>query len=49
MVQEDPEAWLVSLLERIKKELPEVSATLYNTVDCAFYKERIVKARERLK
>lgn len=34
-VKEDPEQYLISLLETIKERLPEVSATLETTVEHA--------------
>jgi len=48
LVQEDPEACLASLLERIKEELPVISSTLYDTVDRGFFKEHVEEAREKL-
>lgn len=38
-VKENPESCLVSLLEEIKKELPEVSATLRFTVEFGTIRE----------
>jgi len=46
--EEYPEVYLVSLLERIKKRLPEVSAMLYETVDMARFGDSGVVFQERL-
>lgn len=46
--QEDPEACLVSMLTLIKNELPEVSATLYSTIELATYDGYLQEAREKM-
>ncbi|MBI2100032.1 MAG: hypothetical protein HYT48_01685 [Candidatus Vogelbacteria bacterium] len=43
-VKADPEAYLVSLLLRIKEELPEVSATLKFTVQMGEYESGLQEA-----
>ncbi len=48
IAQENPAAWLVSMLERIKKDLPVVSATLHFTVARTSYDEYLKEAREKL-
>lgn len=47
-VQEDPEAWIVSLLEIIKKDLPRGWNTLRSPVGMASYEVYMDKAREKL-
>lgn len=48
MVQEDPDACLVSLLTTIVEDLPKGWKTLGPTVDRATYDERVTKAKGRL-
>jgi len=46
--REDPEAYLVSMLIWIKKELPEVSAMLYGSIELAGYEENLKEARRKI-
>jgi len=46
--KEDPEAYLVALLLAIKERLPEMWATLDQTVERATYEERLEEARQYL-
>jgi len=48
LVREDPEAALVSLLLAIKGELPEVSATLFSTVETGFFRQKRDEAKRLL-
>lgn len=48
LIEKDIEAWIASLLESIKKRMPDVSSTLYSTVDRSFSPERTTKARAQL-
>lgn len=44
-VKEDPETYLLSLLTRIKEELPEVSATLRWTVEKSSFGSNLDEVR----
>lgn len=48
LAEKDPEACLVNLLQEIKKELPEVSATLRFAVEMATYDKDVEEARRQL-
>jgi len=45
LAKNDPEACIVSLLQSIKETLPEISATLYFTVERGAYTESVKEAR----
>jgi hypothetical protein len=45
-VKKDPVAWLVSLLKQTKKNLPEVSAMLYSTVELTSFDGYLQEARK---
>jgi len=44
----DPEACLISMLTRIKEELPEVSATLYGSIQLTTCDDYLQEAREKI-
>lgn len=46
--RKDPEAYLASLLIKIKEDLPDVSATLKFTVEESTFYENLDEAREKL-
>ncbi len=46
--QKEPEACLVSMLTRIKEELPEVSAMLYSSIELATYDKYLQEARKKI-
>ena len=47
LAQEDPEEWLIGVLEQIQKRLPEVSATLHSTITSGAGKMVLRKQKER--
>ncbi|OGZ69506.1 MAG: hypothetical protein A3D44_03765 [Candidatus Staskawiczbacteria bacterium RIFCSPHIGHO2_02_FULL_42_22] len=46
--RENPEACLIAMLTLIKNELPEVSATLYSTIELATYDGYLKEAKEKM-
>ncbi len=46
--RDNPEACLIAMLTLIKNELPEVSATLYSTIELATYDGYLQEAREKM-
>lgn len=47
-VREDPEAYLISLLTVIKKDLPDISSTLRWTVQSASFDKNLEEVRKKL-
>ncbi len=45
LAKRDPEACIVSLLQKVKEELPEVSATLYDIIEMGTFEEDVKEAR----
>lgn len=48
MAREDPEACILSLLERAKKNLGDVSSMLHSTVEYASFEQSITEAKREL-
>ncbi len=48
LAKNDPEACIVSLLQKIKERLPEVSSTLSITIERASYADSVKEARKLL-
>ncbi|MDO8530227.1 MAG: hypothetical protein Q7S10_02365 [bacterium] len=49
LAKEDPEACLVSMLTRIKEQLPNVCATLGLTIEFAAFNKDIKEAKRKIK
>ena len=47
MAQENPEEWIIGVLEQVRDRLPEISSTLHSTISSGAGKMTIRKQKER--